>query len=276
MSISATVVIPNLDQSSTPSAIAGTGGSAAPGISIKTAPADHKHALETHDRAQLDAGLGGGVCAAGRLKLATGPTANDSVTIGGMVFKFVAALGAADATTQILNGTAAQARARLVEAINGTADAGNWQEATAPFAVHVVADALDTDKIRVRSADARGGNAIGSRASVAVVEGLTAAADVWDVANLDETGQPAASKIGIAKIAITAAMITRAEAHVEFPFQPVAFVATVLESNGSSARAVTTDLMTLAADNTSIKIALAGGASPNLQAGDIVTIYATA
>jgi hypothetical protein len=238
---------------------------------LKAADATHSGLMKAGDRASVDAALGGGVCASGRLKLATGPTANDTVTIGGHTFKFVASLGVVVAQTQILNGTAAQARARLVEAINGTVDATNVTPGSTPFSGSVVADALDTDKVRVRSADAQGGNAVGSAASVAVSSSLTAGSDGWDVANLDETGVPNNKKKATGQVTITAAMVTRGKAYVDLPFTPTQFTWSARTSTGAI-RAITD---TVSIEGSAIKITLAGGASPNLQAGDIVAVTAT-
>jgi hypothetical protein len=57
------------------------------------------------------------------LGLATNPTANDTVTIGGVVFKFVASVGTT-AGNVLIGAAAADSLANLVAAINGASGAG--------------------------------------------------------------------------------------------------------------------------------------------------------
>ncbi len=114
---------------------------------------------------------------------------------------------------------------------------------------------------------------MGARTSVAVSETLTAAADIWDVANLNETGCAANVKQGLGAITITAAMVTRLKAYVDFPFTPVAFTVSVLTSLGAP-RDITTDTFIIEGD--AVKILLSAGGAPELQTGDVVTIHATA
>src|SRR4051812_34485429 len=88
-----------------------------------------------------------GVIPSARLVMGTAGANTETVTIGGHVFKYVTALGAAAAQTQVkVQGTAAGSRAKLVLAINGIADALNIVPATTPFALSVLADQVDTDK----------------------------------------------------------------------------------------------------------------------------------
>lgn len=231
---------------------------------IKAKLADHDNALDNLE--------GSGTIPSARLKLATNPTANDTVTIDGHVFKFVAALGAADTFTQVkILGSAALTRAAFVKAINGTAAVTDWKEATTPFDAAVVADAIDTDKVRLRLADERGGSAVAAAkadADLAVAETLTAGADVWDRANLEETGQADALTVAISSVTITAQMVTAGKVYIEFPFTPLDFTFTAKSALGV-VRA-TDDL--IAIEGNAIKIPLAGGSSPNLQATDIVTV----
>jgi hypothetical protein len=221
----------------------------------------------------LDKAVENGTIPSARLNLATLPTANDTVTIGGHVFKFVAALAAAAAFTQVkVLGTAALDRAALVKAINGTADA-NVVPAIVPHAVPVIADEIDATRIRIRKADVKGGTPTPTAkagANIAVAEGLTAGADVWDRANLNESGQANVGAVAISSVVITAAMITAGKVYVELPFTPIDFV-----FNAKSAAGVPrliTDNIVIEGD--AIKIPLAGGAAPAIQPTDIVTVSA--
>lgn len=228
-----------------------------------------KAKLAEHDAA-LDNAEGGGTIPSARLNMATAPTANDTVTIGGHVFKFVAALGAADTFTQVKIGTAAASRTAFIKAINGTVDAANVKPATVPHTIAIVADLIDTSRIRIRTATAKGGTAVAASkgTSIALAEALTAAADVWDRANLNETGQTNAQTSAVSSIVITAPMIAAGKVYVEFPFTPLDFTFTVRSATG--ALLPCTDLLTI--EGNAIKIALAGGAAPNLVATNIVTL----
>ena len=69
-----------------------------------------------------------------RVSIATNPSNNDTVTVGGHVFKFVSSLGAANTYTQIkIGGAVATSRATLVKALNGVADSDNIVEGTTTF-----------------------------------------------------------------------------------------------------------------------------------------------
>jgi hypothetical protein len=213
-----------------------------------------------------------GVIPSARLNMASIPTNNDTFLIGGHTFKFVTSLGAATTFTQITIGaSAAASRTSAINAINGTTDATVVQ-ATTPFAGLVVADLIDTSRIRVREADARGGNPVAeSPISVAVSETLTAGADVWDRANLNETGEATGVRTALGSIIITAQHITATKVYIDFPFTPQNFSYTVRSATGAILPC--TDLVTI--EGSAIKIALAGGAAPNLVATNVVSVTVT-
>jgi hypothetical protein len=216
-----------------------------------------------------------GIVPSARLHVATNPSDTNTVVIGGHTFTFKTTLAAAGATTQVkILGTAALSRSALVDAINGVSNV-NVVPATTPHTVAVVADVIDTDDVRVRLADQKGGVALAAAkadADIAVSETLADAADVWDRANLDATGHSdAGASTAMGSIEITAAMITATKVYMEFPFTPVVFTALAVTSAG--AQRAFTDTLTI--ESNAVKITLAGGASPNLQAGDIVTIFAS-
>jgi hypothetical protein len=216
-----------------------------------------------------------GVIPSARLKIATIPTNTNTVVIGGHTFTFVTTLGAAASNTQIEIGTAAQARTDLRDAINGTANARVVQAIT-PFAGLIVADApVDTDKVRIRAAKTRGGAAVAKAkadANIAVSETLADAADVWNCANLNEQGNAVGVEAScISKLTITTAMITAGKVAVELPFTPDSFVPYCLTSTGAT-RAFSD---TIAIVGNSLLITLGGGASPNMQDGDVLTIFAS-
>lgn len=212
-----------------------------------------------------------GVVPAARLAFATDASNNDTITIGGHVFKFLTTLVAANTFTQVKRGTsAAQTLADLVKAINGTSST-NVVQATTPFSKTIVADAVGTS-LRIRWADARGGNPKAAVSdSIALAEALTPAGDIWNCANLNVSGKAPASQSCLASFAVTAAMVTNGSFQLELPFTPTEFVVWVRSSAGvlrSSDEAVTIS-------SNALSFVMAGGGSPNLQATDVVTVLAT-
>ena len=112
------------------------------------------------------------------LTMATNPTANDTVTIAGVVFKFVAS--PADAGDVDIGSDAATSRANLKKAVEGGADAG-----TAYISIS------NRDKFMLRrkravactSAEAMAFTGFGD---ISVSETLTAAADVWSAQKVSD------------------------------------------------------------------------------------------
>lgn len=235
-----------------------------------------KEKFDDHDDALDTIELSGTVPSA-RLNMATNPTTTNTVVIGGHTFTFLTALAAAGATTQIkIGASAAATRALLIKAINGVADATNITPATVPHTVAVVADEIDTSRVRVRLADAKGGTAIAAAkaaggSSIAVSETLAAAADVWDRTNLNLTGHVPAGKFAMSTVAITAAMIAAGKVYLEFEFTPT-------EVMWQSRSAVGVPLLSnddVVIEGNGVKIALAGGVAPNLVATNVVAVFVT-
>ncbi len=206
-----------------------------------------------------------------RLAFATDASNADTVTINGNVFKFLTTLITADTTTQIKRGTsAAVTLGLLVKAINGTVDA-DIVLATTPFTDSIVADAVGTS-LRIRKADAQGGSPVaGVSTSYAVSETLTPAGDIWSAANLSVSGKAATdSQQTVGSVAITAAMVTNGSFQVELPFTPTVVLWDGYASTGIK-RAIN-EAVTISSN--AINLALAGGGSPNWQAGDFFRFIA--
>jgi hypothetical protein len=141
------------------------------------------------------------------LYVATNPTATNTVTIGADVYEFD---GAGVNINVALGVDAAATRAAFILAINN--------EGTEL----VVADAPTTPatSVRIQPADRVGGTKqIGAGTSVVVSETLADAADVWNVANLNETGAPPYKKVARGVIVCTAENIATLLT-VELPFTP--------------------------------------------------------
>lgn len=142
------------------------------------------------------------------LYLATLPTDTNTVTIGSDVYEFE---GAGSNINVLKGANAAASRANLVTAINtkGTEKVFADQPTT------------PATSVRIRPADRVGGTPqIGAGPSIAVSETLADSADVWNVANLNETGAPAYKKMASGKIVVTAESLASLLT-LELPFTPV-------------------------------------------------------
>ncbi len=152
------------------------------------------------------------------LFLATQPTATNTVTIGADVYEFD---GAGSNINIALGIDAAADRVALIAAINS--------EGTEL----VVADAPTTPatSVRIQPALRVGGTAqIGAGTSVAVSETLADASDVWNVANLNESGAPAYKKVARGKIVVTSESIASLFT-LELPFTPVVLQWAAFDTN---------------------------------------------
>jgi hypothetical protein len=153
------------------------------------------------------------------LYMATQPTATNTVTIGADVYEFD---GAGANINVPLGVDAAATRAAFIVAINNQGTE------------LVVADAPTTPatSVRIRPADRTGGTAqIGAGTDIAVSETLADASDVWNVANLNESGAPAYKKVARGTIVITAESLASLFT-LELPFTPVVFQWTAFDTNG--------------------------------------------
>lgn len=220
-----------------------------------------------------------------RVSIATNPSNNDTVTVGGHVFKFVSSLGAANTYTQVkIGGAVATSRATLVKALNGVADSDNIVEGTTTFVAAaaaagwgLVADAPSGAIVRLREvASSRyHGQAAYAVAkdpsSIAVSEAFTDTTDTWSHANMNETGHAPGRKFASGKVTITAAMRTFGSHTIDLGFTPDAksLIADV-RSSANVKRAVDEALAVDASAKT-ITITLAGGSSPNFQANDVLS-----
>lgn len=112
------------------------------------------------------------VAASKSLNLATTPTANDTVTVNGQVYRFVLTPGST-ANDVAYGANAAAARANLILAINGGANSGNYGTATVANALASAADGGGTTVLVSAKTAGSAGN------SIAIAEALTHVADVW-------------------------------------------------------------------------------------------------
>ena len=226
-----------------------------------------------------------GAVPSGRYSIATNPSNNDTVTIGGHIFKFVTALGAANTFTQVkIGGAVATSRATLIKAINGTADADNIVEATTTFAAAaaaagwgVVADAPTGAIVRIRevSSSRYHGQAAYAVAkdpsSITLAEAFTDATDTVSCANINETGHAPGRKFASGKVTITAAMITFGSHTIDLEFTPDAKSLIADVRSSTDVKRAVDEALAVSASNKTITVTLAGGSSPNFQANDVLS-----
>lgn len=218
-----------------------------------------------------------GIVPAARLVFSANPANTNPMQIGIATFQFLTPLTAATTYTQIKRGASAAATlASTLNAINGVADATVVPGSTLAAqmaAVPLVADAVTATALRIRKADAIGGNPVaGTVASTALTATITAGASAWSVADLNATGKNSGDAlITSGSVTITAAMIANGGVNVELPFTP-----TIVSPDFYSAAGVplaTTDSVTIS--GASILVSLAGGGAPALVATNVVSFVAT-
>jgi len=154
------------------------------------------------------------------LLIATLPTDTNTVTIGSDVYEFE---GAGSNINVLKGANAAASRANLVIAIN--------TEGTEL----VVADqpTVPANSVRIRPADRVGGTAqIGAGPSIAVSETLTDAADIWNAANLNETGASPYKKVARGTIVANSTNLLATIA-LEMEFTPVVLHWAAFDTNGA-------------------------------------------
>lgn len=215
-----------------------------------------------------------GIIASARLKFSVDAANTDTVTIGGHEFRFLTTLIAATTYTQVKRGTSlAATQASLINAINGVTDATVVPHTT-PHTLKLYADLVDATHIRVRQSETQGAVPLASAAatSVTLAEGLTQAADIWNCANVNVSGQaPTTGQRRVhGRVTITAAMVTYTSFQIELPFTISRLNWDSYASTGIK-RAVD-EAVTFS--GAVITLALAGGGSPNWQAGDIFDFIA--
>lgn len=198
-----------------------------------------------------------GGCATATLAMPNQPIATNTITIGADIYEFD---GVGVNINVVIGAAAADTRANLIAAINtqGTED--------------VVADEIGTG-VRIRSADAPGGNPVGADPNILLAEAITDAADVWDVGNVNLNtlgGEVPAQAIGQSTLAITADMITAGAVRIDFPFTVLGYILIGKTAAGVFANGGADDS---AIANGGVVVTLNGGVG-DYAATDVLTVIA--
>lgn len=246
-----------------------------------TAERLNKAANDTTLGTMLLGGIDAGAIPVHKMPFANQPTTADTIGIGGDTYEFVTASGAVaddDNIAVAIGGSAALTLTNLVAAINNTAAAAHANitmidEVTPALGrgTENVVAAIASTTLEIRPADAPGGNVVPNSPSLAFAEAVTHANVVWTAGNVNLNtlgGRAAGRKYALTTLTVTAAMVTAGSWIVEVPFT-VGGVLGFVKSSAGVQRA-STDAITFA--TTKVTVALAGGASPAIQATDVVTL----
>lgn len=235
---------------------------------------------------QLDS-LQAGAVPAQILSIGTEPTATDTVVIGADTYEFVASSGAVadDANIAVeLTGTVADTVTNLIAAINAE-DADNQHAnitnvatdapALANGTEAVAASLLSAGKVLVKGAERAGGSPKAGAGVLALSETLTAAADGWDPGsvNMSTLGgeAPGALRVGISTYTVANASAGGLRVF-SFDFTPKAFMVQARSSTGGERQTDGGDVFALSGND--VVLTLAGGAAPDIQDTDVVTVVA--
>lgn len=215
-----------------------------------------------------------GVPMMNRLRLLGAPGAaveGNTVTVGDDVYEFRGSTPPAGGTAGriwVYNGAnSAASRANLINAINGVVNAATITRNGTNTEEVVASAGVTTGDVIVQSADDIGGDPIPSSTIIACAETLATATDVWDQAN-SYNGLATTLREAIAvALTLTAAMIAKGTVEVFFDFTPRSVI--VVNRSRPQNEAYTIS-------GNAVSLTLAGGASPNNQATDVLDIIAFA
>lgn len=249
------------------------------GTTVETALAENRTAIDVAEaaivavNAEVDV-LRPGAPMFNRLRLLGAPGAaveGNTVTVGADVYEFRGSTPPAGGTAGriwVYNGAdSAASRANLINAINGVVDAPTITRDGTNTENVVASAGVTTGDVVVQSADNIGGAVVPSAAAIAFAETLATATDVWDQANSYGGLALQARQMITASITLSADMIAKGTLEFFLDFTPI----TAIVMNRSRPQ---NEAYTIVGD--AVSLTLAGGASPNNQAGDVVDIVAFA
>lgn len=184
----------------------------------------------------LDMSRASGHIASAKLAMPNQPVDEDQLIIGDDVYMFLDAestsLDDAAKIAVLIGDTAADTRANLIAAINATDEDGYHDSlfiggdedslALANGTESVFADEVGTN-VRIRNADAPGGNVILGTQDLSLSESITDASDVWNQTNLSATGRSTPQNLCAGTVVITSENLAT-DFNIELPFAPVDFM----------------------------------------------------
>ena len=215
------------------------------------------------------------------------PTAGDTVTIGADVYEFQAALGSVTLDSNIgveLSGAAATTLVNLRDAINaqdadGLHDSIKLIDHITPAKANgtepVVASLLSASQMLVKGAASAGGAVSVGPVSLVLGESMTPVPNVWDCGNvnMNTLGAKAEGQLQMGKASYTVANASAGVVRAfSFPFAVDSFVPHVRTSSGGERQTDGNDTFVISGNE--VILTLAGGAAPDIQNTDVVTVIA--
>jgi len=200
----------------------------------------------------------------------------DTIVIGADTYEMNVATPPAAGTVGFIwvynDASSAAGRVNLIDAINGVVDANrigrgdglgaNPGDTTEAF---LAAAGVTVGDIQIQSADAAGGTPTPSAVATACTTTLSTGTDIWDSATCLYGKVQAHTQAIMVSAAVGAEEIAKGTLEVEFGFTPTSCIL-VNRSRPQD------EVYTIVGD--AVSLALAGGASPNNQAGDVIDIIA--
>lgn len=207
-----------------------------------------------------------------RLRMLGAPGAiveGNTVTIGANVFEFRASTPPAGGTAGRIwlyqGADSAASRAAFIDAINGVVDAARITYDGALTITFLATAGVTLGDVIIRSAATAGGAVVPSAVATAVAETLATGTDVWDQATCYGGFAQAHTQSVATTVTLTADMIAKANLQVQFGFTPTHCV--LVNRMRPQNEAVTIV-------GNAVNLVLAGGATPNNQAADVIDVIA--
>ncbi|HLZ09347.1 MAG TPA: hypothetical protein VKT80_12205 [Chloroflexota bacterium] len=186
----------------------------------------------------------------------------------------------------MIGANAAATLTNLVNAVNGNTAFGGWVEATTPFALAVVGDAVTATVFRIQKATARGGAPISGTFNPMLVNtvltaSITGGATAWGNDDLSTYGKSEADvneSCGTITLDAThiATLMAGGSLFIELPFTPTIVQSQFTQgpANANPGRALNTITDTVRIVGSAIALTWSGGT--NLALGNVVSFWASA
>ena len=203
-----------------------------------------------------------------RLRMLGAPGAiveGDTVTIGANVFEFRASTPPAGGTAGRIwvyqGADSAASRANFIDAVNGVIDANRITYDGALTETFLAAAGVTLGDVFIVSAALAGGAPVQSATATVTTEVLTTVTDIWDAGTCYGGRLQVAVPVEIVTITLTADHIAKGNVQFQFMTVPAAYTVFNRMRVQNEATAVV---------GNAVSLTLAGGATPNNQAADVV------